>query len=149
MYTVTKITNVNMSIFDEIYEGDRTRISTAIGYDDIDHLKTYFVGEDPHLFQAVDSSNQVMAYIMGQSMGEGVMRIVNMITRAADTIPNFVEPSAILLKSLGFKEVHFCVKVNGTSYVFCKNNLNRNDVYQYIGETIPYEEYTDIKLLLV
>ena len=149
MYTVTEIENIDEATFDGIYEGDKARISTAIGYDDIDHLKTYFLREDSTLFQAVDSSNQVMAYIMGQPMEGKVIRIVHMVTRAADTIFNFVEPSATLLKTLGFDVVHFCVKLDGSSYVFCKNNLNRSDVYEYFGETLEYEGYTDIQLKLL
>jgi len=149
MHTVTKITNVDVSTFDEIYNGDKERISTAIGYDDLDRLRAFFTQEDgDYIFQVTDSSNQIMAYIMGEpNMQDGIIRIVHMITRSSDTIANFVEPSANLMKSLGFSEVHFCVKVGGSSYNFCRNNLNRNDIYSHIGETIHTEDgYTDIKL---
>ena len=151
-YTVTKINAIDVDIFNEIYNGDKERITTAVGYDDIDKMRSLFTQDDDgvYLFQAVDSSGQVMAYIMGDPlMYRKTMRIILMVTRSADTIPNFSEPSATLMKSLGFEEVHFSVKKSSTSYNYCKNNLNRSDIYQYIGETTEEEEYTDIKLLLV
>lgn len=134
MYIVEKIENINASVFNQMYANDQERLSKYVGFDDVDRYRQPFeyIDQQTLLFKVSDDET-VKAYVLGVADGTDI-RIINMITAGSETIAHFVEPSANLLKSLGFIDVIFYTYTNVSTYNYIKNNLNRNDVYQYIKE---------------
>lgn len=134
MYTVEQIDSIDTSVFNAMYANDQERLAAYVGFDDVDRYRQPFEYTDQHtLLFKVSDANAVKAYVVGIADDDDV-RIINMITAGAETISQFVEPSATLLKSLGYADVIFYTYTNVSTYDYIKNNLNRDDVYQYVSE---------------
>lgn len=134
MYTVEKIESIDASVFNQMYADDQERLSSYVGFDDVDRYRQPFEYTDQQtLLFKVSDGDTVKAYVVGVA-DDTDARIINMITAGSDTITHFVEPSANLLKSLGFTNVIFYTYTNVSTYGYIKNNLNRDDVYQYVSE---------------
>ena len=150
MYTVSKINNIDETIFNSIYENNKTQLVQNIGYDDINNLRSTFQaveGVDKIFFQAVDDSNTVVAYFVGLPEGSTAF-MYNMITKTTETLPLTIESSANLLKSLGFTHVDFCVKDGTSTQTYCKNSMNRPELYEYLTEK-SIGDYMRVSLRLV
>ena len=149
MYTVSKIDEINTTTFDEIYNSNKTQLVSNIGYDNLEQVKSTFVKleELDLLFQAVNDSGQVMAYFAGNDEGSTAF-MYNMITRNTDTLPLTIESSASMLKSLNYTHVDFCVKDGSATQSYCKNSMNRTDLYEYLSET-NIGDYMRVSLRLV
>ena len=151
MYIVTEIEKINSTRFDEIYNGNKTQLIENIGYDDLNLLKSIFskqIGAGL-LFQAVNNSNEVVAYYVGVRQSSTEVFMHCMITDSTETLPLTVESSANILKSLGFTHVYFSVKNNTSTHTYCKNSMNRTDLYEYLNEEIYEGNYMKVKLKLV
>ncbi|QDP52891.1 MAG: hypothetical protein Unbinned4512contig1001_29 [Prokaryotic dsDNA virus sp.] len=150
MYTVSKIVNIDGTTFDSIYESNKTQLVQNIGYDDIDNLRRTFedtVGVEKIFFQAVDDNDNVVAYFAGLPEGNTAF-MYNMVTKTTDTLAQTVESSASILKSLGYTHVDFCVKDGTATQTYCKNSMNRPELYEYLSER-DFGDYKRVSLRLI
>ena len=150
MYTVSKIDSINETTFNSIYESNKTQLIQNIGYDDLNNLRSTFQvveGIDKIFFQAVDSSDNVVAYFVGLPEGNTAF-MYNMITKTTETLALTIESSANILKSLGFTHVDFCVKDGTSTQTYCKNSMNRPELYEYLTEK-SIGDYMRVSLRLV
>lgn len=151
MYTVSKIENIDEATFNSIYEANKEQLVANIGYDDVNHLRSTFkstVDIPKIIFQAVDNDNNVVAYYVGLSQGN-IAFMNNMITNASGTLALTVESSASVLKSLGYSHVDFCVKDGSSTETYCKNSMDRPELYEYLSETDFGHGYNKIHLRLL
>jgi hypothetical protein len=150
MYTVSKIDSINNTTFDLIYESNKTQLVQNIGYDDIDKLRNTFQQTDDVekiFFQAVDNQDNVVAYFAGFPEGDTAY-MYNMVTKTTETLALTIESSAGVLKSLGYTYVDFCVGDGTATQAYCKNSMNRPELYEYLSER-DIGNYMRVKLRLV
>ena len=132
-----------------MYGANKEQLVSNIGYDDIEQFRNTFVygAEDKMLFQAVDDESVVTAYYVGYPENETAY-MSNMITNADDVLPQTVESSANILKTLGFTHVVFCVKPNTSTYNYTKASMSRTDLYEYLSEA-SIDDYSRVRLRLI
>jgi len=149
VHTVSKITDINIDIFNSMYESNKTQLVSNIGFDDLELFRNTFVygAEDKMLFQAVDDESVVTAYYIGHPENDTAY-MSNMITKSDDVLPQTVESSANILKNLGFTYVVFCVKPDTSTYNYTKASMNRLDLYEYMSET-RIDDYSRVRLRLI
>tara|TARA_Y100000361_G_scaffold30392_1_gene25238 strand:+ start:637 stop:1086 length:450 start_codon:yes stop_codon:yes gene_type:complete len=149
VHTVNKITEIDIDVFNTMYEANKTQLVSNIGFDDLEQFRNTFVyaAEDKMLFQAVDDSSIITAYYIGYPENDTAY-MCNMITRTEDTLPLTIESSANILKSLGFTKVSFCVKEGTSTYNYTKASMNRPELYEYLTEK-SIGDYMKVTLRLV
>lgn len=147
---VTQIDQIDNAEFDRMYASNRTQLVSNIGFDDINVFRASFNREDNEVikFKAVNESNEVVAYFVGETSEPNTAYMYNMITVDQDTLPLTIEGSANILKSLGYTHVEFCVKPDTGTYNYTKSSMNRPDLYDYESE-INIGDYHKTKLRLV
>ena len=146
---VTQIDQIDNTTFNRMYASNKTQLISNIGFDDIEIFRNSFNREDNVIkFKAVNESNEVVAYFVGEESDVNTAYMYNMITQDEHTLPLTIEGSANILKSLGYTHVEFCVKVGTGTYDYTKNSMYRPDLYEYESE-IDIGNYHKTKLRLV
>ena len=153
MYIVSQIEKIDETIFNSMYESNKTQLVSNIGFDNLDLFRGTFLhgSEDNLIFKAVNDSNKTVAYSIAVPEGETAY-LYNTITNADGTMPLVVESLAQLLKSLNFKFLSLCLKKDSSIHTYGKNNMNRPELYEFVGEDkadVASDEYMKVKLKLL
>ena len=117
---VEKITQINNSVFDTIYDANTNSIVQNTGYDDKEQLKTTFSNDrDEFNIFSFTKDDEVVGYVQGFSNNNEIT-IFNSVTKATNVLEEAVEGSNSLLKSLGFTYLKVACVKNVPMYTWLK-----------------------------
>ena len=132
MYQVNEITDIDDSIFDLIYENNKTQIVGNNGYDDKEKLKHIFKNSTfpTKVFFEVTYNSEVVGYYQGKILNNHAY-LYNAITKTEQTFKDAVDVSTTYLKGLGCTHV-VCSAIPDTNmYNYCLSSCERTDIFAY------------------
>lgn len=145
---VTQIDQIDDAEFDRMYVSNRDQLVSNIGFDDIHGYRETFKRPEALKFRAVNESEAVVAYFVGEPSDANTAYVYNIITESPHILPLTIEPSAILLKSLGYTHVEFCGARGTATYNYAKRGMYCPNFYEYVSE-MDIGNYYKVKLRLV
>ncbi|QDP68264.1 MAG: hypothetical protein Unbinned3329contig1000_21 [Prokaryotic dsDNA virus sp.] len=151
---VERITEINNTVFDTIYDANSASIIENTGYDDKENLRKTFSSEADnfYLFSFTKEATEMRAaevtgYVQAFGKGDEIT-VYNSVTKSTSVLIEAVSGSNVLLKSLGFTYLNVdCVK-DTSMYNYIKAACNRLDLFEYISEQ-EREDDIIIKLRLL
>lgn len=131
---VERITQIDNNAFDVIYDANSASIIENIGYDDKEALRNTFSDEADNFYLFSFTKNgEVVGYVQGFGKGD-TLTAHDTVTKSSDVLPEAVEGSNVLLKSLGFAYLDVDCVPNVPMYTYAKSACLRDDLYEYVSE---------------